>query len=64
MLELAGYCSGVENYSMHLARRTPGSTPYTLLDYFPEDFLLFVDESHMTIPQVRGMYFSDRSRSN
>ena len=62
MLELAGYCSGVENYSMHLARRTPGSTPYTLLDYFPEDFLLFVDESHMTIPQVRGMYFSDRSR--
>ena len=62
MLELAGYCSGVENYSMHLSRRNPGSTPYTLLDYFPKDFLLFVDESHMTIPQVRGMYFSDRSR--
>ncbi len=62
MLELAGYCSGVENYSMHLARRNPGSTPYTLLDYFPKDFLLFIDESHMTIPQVRGMYFSDKSR--
>ena len=57
-----GYCAGVENYSRHLARRLPGSTPYTLLDYFPEDYLLFVDESHMTLPQIRGMYYGDRSR--
>ena len=62
MLEMAGYCSGVENYSRHLSQRDPGSTPYTLLDYFPDDFLLFIDESHITLPQVRGMYFSDRSR--
>ena len=62
MLEMAGYCAGVENYSRHLSQRDPGSTPYTLLDYFPDDFLLFIDESHITLPQVRGMYFSDRSR--
>ncbi|MBI4298283.1 MAG: excinuclease ABC subunit UvrB [Chloroflexi bacterium] len=62
MLREAGYCGGVENYSRHLGRRLPGSTPWTLLDYFPEDFLLFVDESHMTIPQVRGMYHGDISR--
>ncbi len=62
MLREAGYCAGVENYSRHLARRPPGSTPWTLLDYFPEDFLLFVDESHMTLPQVRGMYHGDFSR--
>lgn len=62
MLRELGYCSGVENYSRILTGRAPGSTPYTLLDYFPEDFLLFVDESHVTIPQVRGMYFGDRSR--
>ena len=62
MMRETGYCAGVENYSRHLARRTAGSAPYTLLDYFPEDFLLFVDESHMTLPQVRGMFFGDRSR--
>jgi excinuclease ABC subunit B len=61
MLE-AGYCSGVENYSRHLAGRPPGSSPSTLLDYFPKDFLMFVDESHMTLPQIRGMYRGDRSR--
>ncbi len=57
-----GYCSGIENYSRHLARRTAGSTPWTLLDYFPDDWLLFVDESHMTLPQVRGMYYGDINR--
>jgi len=62
MLREAGYCTGVENYSRHLTRRAPGSPPWTLLDYFPEDFLLFADESHMTLPQVRGMYHGDRSR--
>ena len=62
MLQEAGYCNSVENYSRHLARRAPGSPPWTLLDYFPDDFLLFVDESHMTLPQVRGMYHGDRSR--
>ena len=62
MLKQAGYCSGVENYSRHLAQRPPGSSPYTLLDYFPEDFLLFIDESHMSLPQIRAMYKGDRSR--
>ncbi|MCH9009083.1 MAG: excinuclease ABC subunit UvrB [Chloroflexi bacterium] len=62
MMRETGYCGGVENYSRHLARRTAGSAPYTLLDYFPEDYLLFVDESHMTLPQVRGMFFGDQSR--
>jgi len=62
MLREAGYCTGVENYSRHLAGRAPGSPPWTLLDYFPEDFLLFIDESHMTLPQIRGMYHGDRSR--
>ncbi len=62
MLREAGYCSGVENYSRHLAGRAPGSPPWTLLDYFPPDFLLFIDESHMTIPQIRGMYRGDRAR--
>ena len=62
MLEQAGYCSGVENYSRHLAGRAPGSAPWTLLDYFPEDFLLIIDESHMTIPQIRGMYHGDVAR--
>ena len=62
MLRETGYCAGVENYSLHLARRTPGSAPYTLIDYFPEDFLLFIDESHMTLPQIRAMYGGDRSR--
>jgi excinuclease ABC subunit B len=58
----AGYTSGIENYSRHLAGRPPGSTPWTLLDYFPDDFLLFMDESHIGVPQVRGMYFGDISR--
>jgi excinuclease ABC subunit B len=62
MMIEAGYCSGVENYSRHLAGRPPGSSPSTLLDYFPKDFLLFIDESHMTVPQIRGMYRGDRSR--
>jgi len=62
MMREVGYCSGIENYSRHLARREPGSTPWTLLDYFPDDFLLVVDESHMSLPQIRGMYAGDRSR--
>jgi len=62
MLQEVGYCTGVENYSRHLQRRPPGSTPWTLLDYFPDDFLLFIDESHMTLPQIRGMYYGDISR--
>ncbi len=62
MLREVGYCSGIENYSRHLARRPAGSRPSTLLDYFPDDFLLFIDESHMTIPQLHGMYHGDRSR--
>jgi excinuclease ABC subunit B len=62
MLQEVGYCTGVENYSRHLQRRAPGSTPWTLLDYFPDDFLLFIDESHMTLPQIRGMYHGDVSR--
>lgn len=61
-LRETGYCPGIENYSRHLARRAAGSTPWTLLDYFPEDWLLFIDESHMTMPQVRGMYGGDTSR--
>jgi excinuclease ABC subunit B len=62
MLQEAGYCTGVENYSRHLQRRAPGSTPWTLLDYFPDNFLLFIDESHMALPQIRGMYHGDISR--
>ncbi len=62
MLREAGYCTAVENYSRHLSGRAPGSPPWTLLDYFPDDFLLFIDESHMTLPQIRGMYHGDRSR--
>ena len=62
MLREAGYCHAVENYSRHLSQRPPGSPPWTLLDYFPNDFLLFIDESHMTIPQIRGMYHGDISR--
>ena len=61
MLEL-GYCNGIENYSRYFDGRERGQTPYTLLDYFPEDFITFIDESHMTLPQVRGMYNGDRSR--
>ena len=62
MLQEIGFCSGIENYSRILSGRAPGSSPYTLLDYFPKDFLLFVDESHVTLPQVRGMYAGDRAR--
>ncbi len=62
MLREVGFCSGVENYSRVLSRRPAGSTPYTLLDYFPKDFLMFIDESHVTLPQVRGMSGGDRAR--
>lgn len=62
MLRETGFCSGIENYSRHLSGLQPGETPHTLLDYFPEDFLIMVDESHITIPQVRGMFAGDRSR--
>jgi len=62
MLKEIGYCHGIENYSRHLSGRAPGEPPPTLFDYFPDDFLLVIDESHQTIPQVRGMYFGDRSR--
>jgi excinuclease ABC subunit B len=62
MIKELGYCNGIENYSRHLSGRAAGEPPPTLLDYFPKDFLLVVDESHVTLPQVRGMYFGDRSR--
>jgi len=62
MMTEIGYCSGIENYSRHLSGRLPGQRPYTLLDYFPEDYLLIIDESHVTLPQVRGMFAGDRSR--
>jgi excinuclease ABC subunit B len=64
MLGEMGYCAGVENYSRHLSRRGAGEQPWTLLDYFPGDFLLFVDESHISLPQVRGMYAGDKSRKD
>lgn len=62
MLQEIGFCSGIENYSRVLAGREPGAVPYTLLDHFPKDFLLFIDESHVSVPQVRGMYAGDRAR--
>jgi excinuclease ABC subunit B len=62
MMQEIGYCSGIENYSRHLTGRRPGERPFTLLDFFPKDFLMFIDESHQTIPQVHGMYYGDRSR--
>ncbi|MGJ7920232.1 excinuclease ABC subunit UvrB [Neobacillus sp. LXY-4] len=62
MMAEMGFCSGIENYSRHLTLRPPGSTPYTLLDYFPKDFLLVIDESHVTLPQVRGMFNGDKAR--
>lgn len=64
MMQEMGYCQGIENYSLHLTGRKPGEPPYTLLDYFPKDYLLMVDESHVTIPQIGGMYEGDRSRKN
>ena len=62
MLKTVGYCSGIENYSRHLSFRKPGSPPYTLIDYMPEDTLIFIDESHMSVPQLKGMYFGDQAR--
>lgn len=62
MMRETGFCSGIENYSRHLTGSKPGEPPYTLIDYFPEDFLIIIDESHITLPQVRGMYAGDRSR--
>ena len=62
MIETMGFCSGIENYSRHLDGRAPGEPPYTLIDYFPSDFLCFIDESHVTVPQIRGMHEGDRSR--
>ncbi|MFA5422814.1 MAG: excinuclease ABC subunit UvrB [Phycisphaerae bacterium] len=62
MIQEVGYCSGIENYARHLAQLQPGARPYTLIDYFPDDFLLFIDESHVTIPQIRSMWAGDRSR--
>ncbi|MBM7707241.1 excinuclease ABC subunit UvrB [Chryseomicrobium aureum] len=64
MMREMGFCSGIENYSRHLTLREPGATPYTLLDYFPDDFLLIVDESHVSLPQVRGMYNGDQARKS
>ncbi len=64
MLRETGFCSGIENYSRHLNGTAPGEPPMTLLDFFPDDFLIIIDESHMTIPQIRGMYAGDRSRKN
>src|SRR5581483_11174334 len=62
MIQEVGYCSGIENYSRHLDGRRPGEKPYTLIDYFPKDYLLIIDESHVTIPQIKAMYFGDRNR--
>ncbi|AOT71735.1 excinuclease ABC subunit UvrB [Geosporobacter ferrireducens] len=62
MLREVGFCQGIENYSRHISQRPPGSKPFTLIDYFPDDFLLIIDESHVTVPQIRGMYAGDRSR--
>ena len=64
MMKEIGYCSGIENYSMHLARRAPGSRPYTLFDFFPEGFLTIIDESHVTLPQLNAMYKADRNRKS
>ena len=62
MMKETGFCQGIENYSRHISGREPGSAPFTLFDYFPKDFLLLIDESHATIPQVRAMYNGDRAR--
>lgn len=64
MMKETGFCSGIENYSRHLTGLAPGATPHTLMDYFPDDFLLIIDESHITVPQVRGMYAGDKSRKS
>ncbi len=62
MLKEIGFCQGIENYSRHITGRSEGERPYTLMDFFPDDYLIIVDEAHVTIPQVRGMYAGDRSR--
>ncbi len=62
MMKEIGYCSGIENYSRHMDGREPGTRPYNLMDYFPKDFLTIIDESHVTVPQIRGMYNGDRAR--
>ena len=62
MIEEMGYCKGIENYARHLSRRNPGDAPGVLLDFFPNDFITFIDESHVTIPQIGGMYHGDQSR--
>ncbi|MBC8107481.1 MAG: excinuclease ABC subunit UvrB [Anaerolineae bacterium] len=64
MIQEVGYCSGIENYSRHLDGRKPGEKPYTLIDYFPKDYLLFIDESHVTLPQIKAMYFGDKNRKS
>ncbi|MHA2061825.1 MAG: helicase-related protein, partial [Candidatus Sifarchaeia archaeon] len=64
MINEVGFCSGIENYSRYFDGRKPGERPYTLLDYYPDDFLMFIDESHVTIPQIRGMYGGDKSRKD
>ena len=63
MMRETGFCSGIENYSRHLTGLKPGQPPHTLIDYFPDEFLMIIDESHITVPQIRGMYAGDRSRS-
>ena len=62
IIRATGYCAGIENYSRHMDQRAPGSHPWTLMDYLPSNYLLFIDESHMTVPQIRGMYNGDRAR--
>ncbi len=62
MLREIGFCNGIENYSRHLSKRKPGQRPWCLIDFFPDDFLLFIDESHVSIPQIGGMYNGDYSR--
>src|SRR5882757_8525088 len=64
MIAEVGYCSGIENYSRHLDGRKPGDKPYTLVDYFPKDYLLVIDESHVTLPQIKAMYNGDQQRKN
>ena len=64
MIQEVGYCNGIENYSMHIDGRQPGEPPFTLLDYFPNDFLLVIDESHVAVPQLHGQYVGDRSRKD
>mgnify|MGYP006924224831 FL=1 len=64
MMKETGFCSGIENYSRHLAGLAPGQAPYTLIDYFPDDFVIMIDESHKTIPQIGGMYSGDQSRKS